>query len=86
MPGWVRGHHALFDELERGLDWGRETIAKRRCSGLRGRATTGPRSSESAAGFVDRSACGDAEACDVGELVGSRVVMDGSLPVRIEPT
>ena len=25
-PGWVRGHDALFDELERGLPWRRETM------------------------------------------------------------
>lgn len=25
-PGWVSGHDALFDELERGLDWRRETM------------------------------------------------------------
>jgi alkylated DNA repair dioxygenase AlkB len=26
VPGWVSGHDALFDELERGLDWRRETM------------------------------------------------------------
>jgi len=25
-PGWVSGHDALFDELERGLQWRRETM------------------------------------------------------------
>jgi alkylated DNA repair dioxygenase AlkB len=26
VPGWVSGHDALFDELERGLSWRRETM------------------------------------------------------------
>lgn len=26
VPGWVRGHEALFDELEQGLAWRRETM------------------------------------------------------------
>ena len=26
VPGWVSGHDALFDELERGLAWRRETM------------------------------------------------------------
>jgi alkylated DNA repair dioxygenase AlkB len=26
VPGWVRGHDALFDELERGLAWRHETM------------------------------------------------------------
>lgn len=26
VPGWVSGHDALFDELERGLEWRRETM------------------------------------------------------------
>jgi alkylated DNA repair dioxygenase AlkB len=26
VPGWVSGHDALFDELERGLNWRRETM------------------------------------------------------------
>ena len=26
VPGWVRGHDALFEELERGLAWRRETM------------------------------------------------------------
>jgi alkylated DNA repair dioxygenase AlkB len=26
VPGWVSGHDALFDELEQGLDWRRETM------------------------------------------------------------
>jgi alkylated DNA repair dioxygenase AlkB len=26
VPGWVRGHDALFDELEHGLAWRRETM------------------------------------------------------------
>ena len=26
VPGWVGGHDALFDELEQGLDWRRETM------------------------------------------------------------
>jgi alkylated DNA repair dioxygenase AlkB len=26
VPGWVSGHDALFDELEAGLDWRRETM------------------------------------------------------------
>lgn len=26
VPGWVRGHDALFDELERGLPWRHETM------------------------------------------------------------
>ena len=25
-PGWVAGHDALFDELEKGLEWRRETM------------------------------------------------------------
>jgi alkylated DNA repair dioxygenase AlkB len=26
VPGWVSGHDALFDELEQGLEWRRETM------------------------------------------------------------